>query len=164
MAEVDLHYNPYKGTGKAWIQRIEDGKRTSFVDPYNVMKDGYKGTKTYRLKTGTYLFNESGSKSRDSRSVFAVSQSGKIKNFGDSIKKAEEALKREKEWLAEARKAAWHSAERKVKKLKTRNAAGKVFKLKPYHQTILRSTFPRKAISRHVKLGKKKIRLRLKKS
>lgn len=65
--ELKIDANPYKGTGKCWIQRIEDGKRTSFVDPYDVEKDRYKLEKTFRLQPGMYLVNTSGSKSYDKR-------------------------------------------------------------------------------------------------
>lgn len=77
-AEYNLSYNNYKGTGKAWIQRIEDGKRTTFVDAHRSDRDGYKGSKVYRLKPGRYLVNDEGTKSYDDRREIVVHDDGKI--------------------------------------------------------------------------------------
>ena len=70
--EITLTANPYKGSGKCWIQQLVDGARKEFVAPYSINKNGYKISKTFRLPTGTYLVNDEGSKSRDNRYTLTV--------------------------------------------------------------------------------------------
>lgn len=71
--EITLESNQYKGSGKCWVQAVEDGKRGGFVDPYNVVKtDKYRTEKTYRLSPGKYLVNTVGSKSQDKRYYLVV--------------------------------------------------------------------------------------------
>lgn len=74
----ELHYNNYKGTGKCWIAIVdpETKKIQSFLDTESKQpRNSYSGYKTFSvpLVEGTvYLFNESGSKSSDSRTYYQV--------------------------------------------------------------------------------------------
>lgn len=80
--EFKTEANSYKGTGKTWIQKIEDGKRTDFVDPHNVDKPMRHYTeKTWRLKPGEYLVNETGTKSQDSRYKLRINKDGTTEKF-----------------------------------------------------------------------------------
>jgi len=66
--ELALSSSQWKGTGKCWVQEINDGKRGEFVEPYNVDKpDRSTMEKIYRLSVGEYLINTKGSKSQDHR-------------------------------------------------------------------------------------------------
>jgi len=65
--EIRISSNPYKGSGKCWIQRIVDGVRADFVDPVSTEMDRYCKTRIYRLSPGIYLVNEEGTKSYDRR-------------------------------------------------------------------------------------------------
>jgi len=76
--DLDLSYNQYKGTGKCWVQCMVNGAPTTFVNAImKTPRDGYSGTKTFRLGDGEYRTCESGSKSSDKR-VFITVKDSKI--------------------------------------------------------------------------------------
>lgn len=70
---IELSYNQYKGSGKCWIARVdsETKKIIKFLDAESKQpRDNYSGIKTFSvplIEGVVYLFNESGSKSSDSR-------------------------------------------------------------------------------------------------
>ena len=66
---IQLEYNQYKGTGKAWAAEIdENGKIIKFLDAIASERNRYKGWKKYELREGKkYRLNDEGSKSHDYR-------------------------------------------------------------------------------------------------
>ena len=74
----ELRYNRYKGSGKAWIAKVdpETKKILEFLGTEaRVPRDGYSGYKVFKvpLTEGMkYLFCESGTKTSDNRTYFSV--------------------------------------------------------------------------------------------
>lgn len=79
---IELTYNQYKGSGKAWIAEVDPQtkKLDHFLDAESNIKDGYKGTKTFKvpmIEGKMYWICEEGTKSYDSK-YFRVVRDGKL--------------------------------------------------------------------------------------
>lgn len=79
---VELSYNAYKGTGKAWIAEIDPGTRKilGFLDAESSEKSGYKGTKRFLvplIEGKCYKTREEGTKSCDTDRIYLV-EDGKL--------------------------------------------------------------------------------------
>lgn len=73
---LELSYDLYKGSGKAWIAEVDEKtkKILGFLDAEsNVKEDTYRGYKVFLIhKDGYYLSNEKGTGTQDKRTYFRV--------------------------------------------------------------------------------------------
>lgn len=83
VANYTLYYNQYKGSGKCWIAVVDKNSKKvlSFAEPENTIKDGYKGTKEFKLKSGYYLICQEGSKSYDKKEYVFIDEVGNEEEF-----------------------------------------------------------------------------------
>jgi len=97
--KIKLYWNKYKGTGKAWLAKIVNGKYV-FLEmkrfkPLNeTNRQVYEGIKEYEIREdGKYVAHEQNTKTRDLRHIFEV-KNGKILNgkttYGSGYDKGEE--------------------------------------------------------------------------
>lgn len=81
-AIIKLKYNQYKGSGKCWVAVIDPvtKEKLGFVNATSINKtSNYSGEKIFELEEGnTYMTNEAGTKSSDTRKIVIVSE-GQIK-------------------------------------------------------------------------------------
>lgn len=82
---VELYYNNYKGTGKCWVAIVdpETKKIQSFLETESKQpRDNYSGVKTFSVplvEGQVYLFNDTGSKSKDDRRYYQVKDNKLVK-------------------------------------------------------------------------------------